>query len=122
MTAVLTSIRRPRLRIVIGGLFLLFQIAMIVRARFDDDRYFCWAPHDSQNEYELILSLDGRQLRPEEVFDRYRIPMTGVDPRAIEHIKDIVRAGERRSAVAASVTLHYRTNGSERRSWSWPQP
>lgn len=106
-----------------GVLFLLFQVAMIVRARFDPDRYFCWAPHDSQNEYEIAVVAGGRELQPDEVSRRYRLPYRGVDPRAIEHIFDIVRHYEGRLArEPASVTVRYRVNGSPERTWRWPEP
>jgi len=109
------------IRIVAGVAFLLFQVAMMVRARFDPDRYFCWAPHDSQNEYEIVSVVDGRALDRGEVHARYHLPAVGVDPRAIEHIKDVIRARESQATQAAQVTVLYRTNGASPERWSWPE-
>ena len=108
-------------RQLVGAAFLLFQVTMMVRARFDADRYFCWAPHDAQNEYEIVAIIDGRPLDDIETFQRYRVPKVGVDPRAIEHIKDVVRERERRAQKPAHVTVRYHTNGGAPQRWEWPE-
>ncbi|HVS02192.1 MAG TPA: hypothetical protein VMT16_05440 [Thermoanaerobaculia bacterium] len=114
--------RRPTLREVVGAIFLLLQVGFIVRARFDPDRYFCWAPHDAQNEYLVEAVVGGRTLRPGEIAARYRMAQRGVDPRAIEHVFDVIRHYEGRvAAEPAAVVVRYRTNGGEPRVWRWPE-
>lgn len=95
----------------------------IVYARFDPGRYFCWAPHDAQNEYRIEVVIDGRPLDRDAVLDRYRT-LTGWDPRAIEHVKRVIVQYEstRGSSDAAVVTLHYKINGIEQEAWRWPKP
>jgi hypothetical protein len=109
-------------RNILGALFLFLQIVMIGRARFSLERYFCWAPHDSQNEYTIDAVIDGRQLDPAAVEERYRLPRQGVDPRAIEHVFDVVRHRERRAEERATVEVRYRTNGRAEEIWVWQEP
>jgi hypothetical protein len=109
-------------RNILGALFLFLQIVMIGRARFSPERYFCWAPHDSQNEYTIDAVIDGQQLDPAAVESRYRLARQGVDPRAIEHVFDVVRHRERRAEERASVEVRYRTNGRAEEIWVWQEP
>ena len=62
------------MRTAIGVAFLLFQLVMIVYARFVPSRYFCWAPYDAQSEYSLQVTIDGRPLANQEIRRRYRRP------------------------------------------------
>ncbi len=111
------------MRTAVAILFLAFQVAMIVYARFDPGRYFCWAPHDSQNEYHIRVSIDDVELDTTETTRRYRIPAEGIDPRAIEHVIRLVRQYERSygSDENAVVDIDYRTNGSAVKHWRWPE-
>ena len=115
---------KDRILLSIGILILLVQVAMIVRARFVEDRYYCWAPHDSQNEYVLQVRIDGRSLEPSEIKARYRIEADGTDPRAIQHVKDTVSQYEETYGRGddAVVSMTYRTNGGPEQAWAWPQP
>ena len=111
------------MRTVAAILFLSFQIGMIVYARFDDGRYFCWAPHDSQNAYQIEVTVGDNKLSAAETEQRYRIPAEGVDPRAIEHVIRLVRQYEQGygSKDGAVVDISYRTNGSSATHWQWPE-
>lgn len=110
------------MRMVVGLLLILAQVGMIARARFDDARYYCWAPYDSLNTYEIEVEIDGRALDPDAIRDRYQIPARGMDPRAIRHVLDIVSQYERTYGAAdeARVAVEYRTNGAATRRWQWP--
>jgi hypothetical protein len=103
---------------------VLFQVVMIVHARFDPRRYFCWAPHDAQNEYGIEVRVGGRVLSREETWARYRDPLQGLDPRSIEHVLLMVRQHERTYGKndGALVRVTYRTNGGPWREWNWPEP
>lgn len=96
-----------------------FQLVMMTRARFDDARYFSWAPHDSQNEYVIEVRSEGRKLSDEVVEARYRIPPRGVDPRAIAHVIRLVQQYEAENDPDGSleVRVRWRTNGGPERSW-----
>ena len=104
---------------IVAGVVLAFQAASIVYARFDDARYFCWAPHDAQNEYVIAVEIDGRSLSPSEVEARYRIPASGVDPRSIAHVTRLVQQYERTLGADddATVVVGYRINGKALRRW-----
>ena len=107
----------------LAAAFLLFQVAMIARARFDPARYFCWAPHDAQNEYEIDVTVDGRALTPEETLARYRMPWGWRNPRAMEHVLRVVRQYEVTYGRGddAKVSIRYRTNGGPAQRWQWPE-
>ncbi|HTL70963.1 MAG TPA: hypothetical protein VL404_06700 [Candidatus Eisenbacteria bacterium] len=116
------SAAASRLRAGLAAAFLLFQVGLMVRARFTEARYFCWAPFDSKNEYALEVVAAGRRLPDEEVRRRYGIPPRGTDHRSIQHVKDLVRQYEETYGRAddARVVLHYKTNGVEKRDWRCP--
>lgn len=96
---------------------------MIGFARFDAARYFCWAPHDSQNEYRIHVRFAGHELSESEISARYRIPARGIDPRAIEHVLRLVSHYERSHGATdgASVRVVYRTNGGPEKRWQYRQ-
>ena len=108
-------------RAAIGGAILLFQVAMIGYARFVPSRYFCWAPYDTQTEYWITASIDGRPLSAAEIRARYRRPGHGFDNRSPQHVIDILEGVERGSAGAAraDISMKYRVNGKEEREWRW---
>lgn len=110
------------MRTAIGVAFLLFQLVMIVYARFVPSRYFCWAPYDAQSEYTLDVVINGRPLTPQEIRRRYRRPKQGVDNRSIQHVIDIVEQYERTYGRSdhAQVVMKYRVNGKEETQWQWP--
>ena len=62
-----------KLKNIIGVGLLVFQVIMIVYARFVPARYYCRAPRDSINEYKLDVFLNGQNLNPEDIKKRYRI-------------------------------------------------
>ncbi len=97
---------------------------MIVYARFTPARYYCWAPHDMQNEYAIFVTMNGKALTSEEVTRRYRIRQEGVDPRAIEHVIRLIDHYERTFGrdENAQVRLEYRINGGAVNVDRWPRP
>jgi len=111
------------IRTVAGLVLLLAQVIMIVVARFHPMRYYCWAPYDSQNEYEIQTEVDGRSLTRAELEARYRLAPTGVNPRAIYQVTDVVSYVERvyHPDESARVVVTYRTNGSPEQVWTWPE-
>lgn len=112
-------LRRTGWRGALAWSILTLQAVSVLHARFDDGRYFCWAPHDSQNEYAISVSIDGRPLTAAEVERRYRIPARGVDPRAIAHVTRLVDQYERTVGAEddAEVTVRYRVNGGPVHHW-----
>jgi hypothetical protein len=109
-------------RAIIGGGILLFQLVMIGYARFVPSRYFCWAPYDIQSEYQLDVSVGGRELTSAQIRNRYRRPRQGVDNRSIQHVMDIVQQYEETYGAAdhARVVMKYRINGKAEQEWQYP--
>ncbi|MDP2654686.1 MAG: hypothetical protein Q8Q08_11745 [Candidatus Omnitrophota bacterium] len=102
-------------------IFLAIQVALIVLARFGEDRYFCWAPHDMQTEYELAVNVNGRELDGREISRRFRLGKTGRDPRAAGNVKAVViqhcRTYGRNDEVL--VAMDYTINGRRMEPWKW---
>jgi len=109
------------MRTIIGVSILVFQLAMIVYARFVPSRYFCWAPYDVQTDYSITTVVNGRKLTASEVRARYRRPQHGTDNRSPQHVIDILQGYEERYGRAdhAQVTMRYRVNGKEEQLWRW---
>jgi hypothetical protein len=118
------------LRTKLGIALLLVQVAMFVRARFVESRYFCWAPFHSEARYTIDASVLGRALRDEEIAERYGIPRYYWDPKtrsnwelnAMAHVFDLVRATEdlAPSDARAKVEVTYSVNGRPAERWSYP--
>jgi hypothetical protein len=110
------------LRTAIGAVFLLCQLGMIAYARFVPTRYFCWAPYDTQTAYELKVSIEDRELSPQEIRARYRRPAKGRDNRSPHHVMDIVRQYEETYGRGddARVVMTYSVNGRPEEQWKWP--
>ena len=106
-----------------GVLLLLAQVGMIVFARFHPMRYYCWAPYDSQNEYDIEAEIDGRPLTGDELEKRYRLKASAVNPRMINQVTDVISYVERvyYPDDGAQVTVTYRTNGGPEQRWTWPE-
>jgi|SRR5450432_2510577 hypothetical protein len=110
------------MRIAAGAALLLFQVAMVIYARFVPSRYFCWAPFDTQTDYRLEVNVGGRLLTPRQIRARYRRPQAGTDNRSPQHVIDIVQGYEQAYGRAdrAQVTMRYRVNGKQEQVWRWP--
>jgi len=113
-----------KLKNIIGVGLLVFQVIMIVYARFVPARYYCWAPRDSINEYKLDVFLNGQNLNPEDIKKRYRIGQKGMDARSIQHVKDIVSQyeGTYGQHDQARILMTYTTNGGDPQQWEFLNP
>ena len=98
------------------------QIIGIAAARFDPERYFCWAPYDEITRFEIRVTIEGRTLSPEEVRARYRLPDPTRDNRSHANVIAVIAQFERTYGAGdqARVELNYRVNGGEPRQWQWP--
>jgi len=107
------------MRTIIGVSILVFQLAMIVYARFVPSRYFCWAPYDVQTEYWITTVVNGRKLTESEIRGRYRRAQHGTDNRSPQHVMDILQGYEESYGRNdhAQVTMRYRVNGKEEQVW-----
>jgi len=103
--------------------YLLFQLVMVVYARFDASAHFHWAPFDIQNEYWISVEIDGETLGENEIARRYNERAVGVDPHAIEHLIRVIRRYEQTYGRDdnATVVVRYRINGREVQQWHWPE-
>src|SRR5579872_1503913 len=107
----------------VGLALLLFQVAMIVHARFVPSRYFCWALYDVQTEYSLRVEINRRELSAQEILARYHRPQHGNDNRSPQHVIDILQGYEETYGKNdhAAVEMRYRVNGKQEQIWRWPQ-
>ncbi len=105
-----------------AGFILVAQVVTVVYARFTPARYFCWAPFDMQTDYRLQVAVNGRALTPAEIRQRYRRPAVGTDNRSIQNLVDILEGVERKAADKAAITMTYRINGKDERTWQYPHP
>src|SRR5260370_26790045 len=110
---------RTNMRTGAGVTLLLFQMAMIVNARFVRARYFCWAPYDIQTQYKLEATVNGHRLNGKEVRARYRRPQTGTDNRSPQNLIDILQGYEETYGRNdhAQIVMRYRVNGKEEQTW-----
>jgi len=110
-----------KFKFLLAGALLLFQLGMIGYARFVPTRFFCWAPYDSQNKYQIQVVLNDRELIPNEIEARYRIPQKGYDNRAISHVIKILQQYEETYGQSdkALVKLRYSVNGKKEQVWQW---
>jgi len=105
-----------------GVAFLGAQLASILVAPFVPVRFFCWAPFDEHTRYSIAATVAGRALGHDEIARRYHYPQAAWEVRDIDNVISIIRQYERTYGVGdgARVTLTYRTNGHEERTWMWP--
>lgn len=119
---------------VIGGSLILLQLFLIVNARFIPAKYFCWAPHDEQNVYELAVTINKKVLTQEEINKRYHLEAgyywvdsayqkVNIEARSIENVKDLVAQYESTYGKLdqADVKLTYWRNGGNAQHWRWPK-
>jgi hypothetical protein len=114
---------RDSFRLWAGVLILAVQAVFIARARFTDQRYFCWAPYDSNYEYSIAVTHGGRALSPAEIAKRYTIPQEGLNQRAIREVIDTVMAVEERidPREGTQAEIVWSCNGGEELMWHWPR-
>lgn len=110
-----------RLMLFLASMFLMLQLGGIVYARFTEARYFCWAPYDAINLYQISVVLDDKPLSSEGALERYHL--SGRDNRSIQHVKDIIQQYEENYGTheSVSVVLRYTTNGHSEQQWQWSQ-
>ena len=112
------------MRIAIPVLLLAFQLGAIIYARAVPTRYFCWAPYDTQTQYDATATVNGHILTPAEFRIRYRRPEHGSDNRSPQHIIDMLAQAEARHEKLGDKTIilmEYRVNGKDLRVWRWPE-
>jgi hypothetical protein len=109
---------------VIAVLLLSWQVGMIVYARFDDARYFCWAPHDVIWTFRIETVVGGRTLDTLESARRYRYRRPSMDEHAVEHLFRAIRQYETTYGKddRAQVTVRYRRNEGPVQEWRYPEP
>jgi predicted ATP-grasp superfamily ATP-dependent carboligase len=107
----------------VGIAFLCAQLGSILYSPFIPEKFFCWAPFDQHTLYSIEVTIDGRALGADEIASRYRYPQSAWEVREIQNVISIVRQYERTYGTDenASVSLTYRTNGHEQRTWTWPR-
>ena len=111
------------MRMFVGIAILAAQLVMVGVARVHPIRFYTWAPFDSQNEFKIQTTVDGRALTPAEIQQRYRKPAAGRSPRSIYEVTSTVEYVEThyRQNDHATATVVYRTNGGPEQTWRFPR-
>jgi hypothetical protein len=114
-------LRKADYRKCLGIIFLGIQLALVAQARFIPERYFCWAPHDMQTEFELTVFVNGRELNANEIARRFQINKKDRDARAVANVKDVIRqhAGTYGKNDESLVIMNYTINGIPQEPWQW---
>ncbi|GAB2483862.1 MAG: hypothetical protein EP311_01945 [Cytophagales bacterium] len=101
--------------------FFGLQVVGIILARFQDVRYFAWAPFDQITFYEIYAEVNGLSLSTQEVKKRYGFLSSGRENRSIHHVFDQLKQYESMIGQGDSVkvVVVYRTNGKEGESWEY---
>ena len=107
----------------LASALLLWQLGMIVYARFDPGRYFTWSPHDVAWNFDLEVRTSEGVLDHAQAVERYRLRRFRRQEHAIEHIKRAVRQYESTHGKedGARVRMLYDKNGRSPREWNWPE-
>jgi hypothetical protein len=112
-----------RLKITCAIALLVFQVGAIIHARFVKTRYFCWAPYDQISLFEIYATVDGKELPPEQIKDRYRLDQQGRNNHSIANIKAHLRQYETTYGTDSTTEIHliYSLNGTEQQEWTWTE-
>lgn len=100
--------------------FFGMQVFAVIYSRFQDTRYFAWAPFDQINFYEVSARKNSVELTAEEVKSRYGF-LSGRDNRSIHHVFDQIKQFETAPYIldTLEVTVRYRTNGKSPEVWTF---
>jgi len=111
------------MRMYVGLAILAAQLVMVGVARVHPIRFYTWAPFDSQNDFSIHAIVNGRELAPDDVQERYRKPAVGRSPRSIYEVTSTVEYVETHyhKGDHATVTVVYRTNGGPEQTWRFPR-
>lgn len=101
--------------------FFITQLVLIVWARFAYERYFCWAPHDCQTEYELTVFVNGKELTDKEIKTLYHKPKKYRDVRSPDNVKGWIMQHSRTYGRNDDilVIMDYQVNGIKKEPWKW---
>jgi len=105
------------------GLLIVFfglQVLAVIFSRFQDTRYFAWAPFDQINFYEVSAKRNSIELTAEEVKARYGF-LSGRENRSIYHVFDQVKQLDTAPHVldTMEVKVIYKTNGKSPEVWTF---
>lgn len=104
-------------------LFFSVQLLGVIGGRFNEAKFFSWAPYDQLSYYEIEVLRQGQSLSSETIRDRYHISPKGRENRSIQNIISIVRQYENTYGKGENVniTISYTINGHHSGIWTWPE-
>ncbi len=116
---------KPLFRIAIRTLtvaFFLIQIVSVIVSQFKTGKHFCWAPHNTQNFYNITCVLNGVLLTDKEIQIRYGIPAKGWEAHQMQNVKDFIKEHERQNGYSDKtvVRMQYTENGGTAKTWAYP--
>ena len=109
-----------RVLTLIGIVLLLAEVGNVVYAHVSGPRrYFAWAPNDYAVIYTIHTSVNGRQLTPHEVKERYEIKPSGLWEDPPQRLIDYLNRYEKTYGAHehAHVVLSYSLDGHPQVTW-----
>lgn len=112
---------RTKIKYGIGVAFILLQLLSVIYARFIPERYYCWAPYDEHTFLRTKVWVDGIELPPKQISQRYRYQVNGWEPRSVNNVFDIIEDFESTYGrdQHVQVQIRYTTNGHEEKVWTY---
>ncbi|MDO5971184.1 hypothetical protein Q4Q35_15350 [Flavivirga aquimarina] len=109
-----------KIRYFLGITFLLFQVLLIIYARFVPERFFCWAPYDQHTQMEVEVVINNKKLTKKEIQERYHYRSIGWEKRSINNVFDIIKQYESTYGLNdnAKVVVKYSINGQKQQIWT----
>ncbi len=100
--------------------FFAIQFLIVLIATQTDQKYFAWVPYDEIAKYEIAVKLNGEELSPDQVRQRYKIPKSGYENRSIAHLFSFLSQYEMTYGKDenASVEVIYSINGKDSKKWT----
>lgn len=120
-----------RARELAGAGLLALQLGWFAYQQTTPARYFCWAPLHEHVRYRVSAARGGRQLNDAQVDERYGRRGAFYDAargefwelNAAQHVLDSIawREAATPAAERLQVTVHYRIDDQEPRTWTLPR-
>ncbi len=104
-----------------AAIYLLAQLTLIIVARFSPNRYFVWAPHDIQTNYQLEVKDQHGDLTPGQLYKRYNMSNEGFIDLPSHHIIGWLKKYEELNPNSGTkhISFKYSINGKEWKEWTY---
>ena len=99
--------------------FFAIQVFSIIYQLEGETNFFNWSMYHTCIEYNAKVTIDGKELTENEFYERYRIRKSGIEGKALGHLKRIFT---KREAIYDDknviIELNYIEN-THKNVWKW---